>query len=470
VCGSCGAELAEGAKFCPDCGTKVGALAPAAVQEAPAQAAGARIEEKIEKIEVPQANVLKATKHFEKGSSYFDADKYDKAIQEFSAAIELNPNYDDAYTQRGASFWLMDDNATALLDLNHAVGLNPESFMAYFWRASVHELDGAYEDALYDAKKAIGLDKKSVNAYNLMGNSYTGLGDYANAVASYSQAIVLDANSSSSYLGRGRAYYNKEEYDKAVNDLDRAVKLDPQNEGCFYWRGMAYFSKDDFNRALQDFDKAVKLNPNDPYNYNMRGNAYYNQGIMDKAAGDYQAALNLSPGDETFAQNLANAQNGTPDDDSDDADDDGSDDDDPAAYSKCRSCGQTFQIQLQNNMTYQCPGCGEDVAVAFIGPGDGCNEIIGFQHQATGKALLGLGKAFLQGLLSDEEEDNKTKQSLFGRLFTKTVNARDFAECPICEHEFLLCPECGCSVRWPLNMDDDAAVKCGNCNTHMKHP
>jgi tetratricopeptide (TPR) repeat protein len=63
--------------------------------------------------------------HFLRGYNNFLLKKYREAINDFSAAINLNPEYLDAYFYRAKSRQAVGDYTGALKDLNHSREINP---------------------------------------------------------------------------------------------------------------------------------------------------------------------------------------------------------------------------------------------------------------------------------------------------------------------------------------------------------
>lgn len=61
-----------------------------------------------------------------KGIEFDKKGKYDEAIAEFDKAIELNPNFAEAYKNRGISFYHMEENKCAISDFSKAKELNPK--------------------------------------------------------------------------------------------------------------------------------------------------------------------------------------------------------------------------------------------------------------------------------------------------------------------------------------------------------
>jgi len=302
---------------------------------------------------------------------------------------------------------------------------------------------------------------------------------YDEAIKVLNESISLNPDNYSAFFWRGLAYESVEEYDKAINDYTETIRLEPSEKVTYSSRGRAYLSNEEYEMAISDFTEYIASDHTDAYAYNLRGNAYYNSGDFSSAIKDYNRAIKLKPKEKTFKENLQNAEEAlkndnneeeeTEEDDEVDAEEEENDED---GLFKCENCDAVITIEsdsIEHNSTYVCPNCNEEVEVSFWGTCEKCNKKVGFRHYSTGKQLLNLGLSFLEGYMADENKAKEMKKNFFGRVFSKVVDAAEYGECPFCKREYLMCPECEKSVRWPLNTDDDAVITC-SCGTKMKHP
>ena len=60
--------------------------------------------------------------------------QHSAAIQDYDAAIRLQPNYVDAYVNRGVAKSNLKRHAAAIQDFDTAVGLQPENALTYYNR------------------------------------------------------------------------------------------------------------------------------------------------------------------------------------------------------------------------------------------------------------------------------------------------------------------------------------------------
>ncbi len=97
----------------------------------------------------------RAVVHCEKGDSYQDKGQWDKAIAEYNKAIELNPEYAEAYYNRGTAYAQGKGQFDqAISDFTKAIELNPKHAKAYNNRGiTYYKLDQS-DHACDDFQKA----------------------------------------------------------------------------------------------------------------------------------------------------------------------------------------------------------------------------------------------------------------------------------------------------------------------------
>jgi tetratricopeptide (TPR) repeat protein len=532
ICPKCNAPIKAGVKFCPQCGTKVNAQGN---DLSPTEKAGQRnppstpVQHK--KVEVSPDDITRSEELIIKGSKLIDKEKYDEALKVLNESISLNPNNYLAFFARGKAYESVEEYDKAISDYTEAIRLDPSDKNSYFCRGRSYLGKEECEKAIPDFNEYIANNHTEAYAFNFRGNAYYGSGDYSSAIKDYNRAISLkpkdkefmktlqanlqnaedalqnesndeedDADESvnkgrklidkekydeaikvlnesislspDNYLAffwRGRAYEAVEEYDKAIGDYTEAIRLDPSDKDSYYCRGGSYLSNEEYEKAISDFNEYIATNHTNANAFNLRGNAYHASGDYSSAIKDYNKAIKLEPENEVFKENLQGSQAALQNEGNDDDDEE---EDVEGGLIKCENCNTIITIEPNSfamNADYECPNCNEEVSVSFWGFCDNCNEIVGFHHYSAGKTLLTIGKTILEGFLADENEVKKLKKDILGRVFSKIVNAAEFGECPFCEREYLLCPECGKTVRWPLNSDDNAVVQC-ECGTKMRHP
>ena len=156
-----------------------------------------------------------AAEYIERGESFVEEEKYPEAITDFSAALEMDRDSAEAYFQRGRAHYdyavqicigltgqppesvpflsdeVVEQLELAVDDYTSAVGLDPQYAKAYNnrgnARATLGDLEGGVED--YDA--ALELDGSLTLTYYNRGLIHYRLGNYQEATADLEKYLEL---------------------------------------------------------------------------------------------------------------------------------------------------------------------------------------------------------------------------------------------------------------------------------------
>lgn len=167
-----------------------------------------------------------AITYYNRGFGYQGTADYDRAIADYSKAIDLNPKFANAYNNRGTVYGIKGDHDRAIADFTKAIDLDPKDANAFNNRCFARAITGQAQAALADCDTALRLKP-----------------DYADAFAN-----------------RALAYYLLARYDEALADYDRALKLDPRAASSLYGRGMIKLKKGDPTGGI-DIAAAKALEP-----------------------------------------------------------------------------------------------------------------------------------------------------------------------------------------------------------------
>lgn len=199
------------------------------------------------------------------GSSAARSKRYDRAISLFTAALQSNHDKKVAcatYYCRAFAYSEKGELDKALNDWTAAIQLNPTNEDAYVDRGIVYSKKRNYKLAIRDASSAIELNPKLASAYNNRGACYYETGDFDKAIADFSEAMQFNPRRASTFDNRAMAYEDIDKFDKAMADYDRVLRIAPKDAEDYSVRGSAYFAKDHYKEAASAFEKAVQLSPN----------------------------------------------------------------------------------------------------------------------------------------------------------------------------------------------------------------
>jgi tetratricopeptide (TPR) repeat protein len=131
----------------------------------------------------------------------------DRAIQDLTLAIEVDPNSAPLHSARAALWVKKGNNKEALADYDEVVRLNPNDANAYNDRARVYLNRGEYLKADNDYSKVIELQPNDLNAWGNRGLGEFYKGDFAAATTDFKKAFEHQPNTYSAlwlYIAHSR--------------------------------------------------------------------------------------------------------------------------------------------------------------------------------------------------------------------------------------------------------------------------
>lgn len=229
------------------------------------------------------------------GNEFYEQKQYDKAIDAYTKAIEVDQKYQDAYFNRGIVYRNLKQYERALRNYARAIEIDPKHALSYNGRGIVYAELRQYDKAIEEYTKAIEMDSKYQDAFHNRGVTYAELNDHSKAIQDYTKAIEINPRHALSYNARGSSYRALKNDVKAIEEYSKAIEIDPKHPDAFYNRGTAYNDVNEYIKAVHDYTKAIEIDPGDALAYNGRGIAYKNLKQEGKAIEDYSKAIEIDP-------------------------------------------------------------------------------------------------------------------------------------------------------------------------------
>lgn len=167
-----------------------------------------------------------ATANFQKGMILKEAGDTAKSITSFQSAVELNPEYFDAYMQLGI-LMSVAKNPLAVEYFNTALKIEPKSIEALYGMGKFLQNAGEYENALKAYDKLLALSPENQDAVFNTGAIYFEQKKYDLAIKKFESIIQRDENFFRGYYGRGRCYEALGEKQKAIDDYRHCLAIKP---------------------------------------------------------------------------------------------------------------------------------------------------------------------------------------------------------------------------------------------------
>jgi tetratricopeptide (TPR) repeat protein len=143
-----------------------------------------------------------ARSHYLRGlAAAHSQEDFESAVQQFTEAIRIDPNYAEAYVARGcARLHNFNEHDLAIEDHTKAIGLQPDYALAYLHRADTYWDEGRNHEALNDCNKAISLSPSFAHTFWLRSQVLTELEEHERAKFDLERAKQLG------FVGDGRWY------------------------------------------------------------------------------------------------------------------------------------------------------------------------------------------------------------------------------------------------------------------------
>ena len=146
---------------------------------------------------------------------------YQEAMLHFDRAIQIWPEYGDAYLNRALAEHDQSQPAAALADLDKALDLDPDSTRAYNERGQIYLENGDTHRAIREFTKSIQLTP-TVDGHYQRGEAYEKLGEHQKAIADFDAAIVQSSEAPYAFRARAAARLASGDRAGATDDEQKA--------------------------------------------------------------------------------------------------------------------------------------------------------------------------------------------------------------------------------------------------------
>ena len=238
---------------------------------------------------------------FKQGMKKIDAGDIAGASNDFSGAIEQDPNLTDAYLNRGYILLLASNYDLAFKDYDKAISLDPANAYAYRNLGLAKQGLLKFAEAMTNFSESIKLEPTEADGYAYRANVKTDLRDWEGAIDDFNEALKLNQSDPEIYCFKASAEMWNREFENAVTDATRAIELNNKtnqvDKVLFAYQISAYAKVQlkEYDGALEDLDKAIQLRPHNPEILAERGSVHVCQNDFKAAEEDIAEAVRLAP-------------------------------------------------------------------------------------------------------------------------------------------------------------------------------
>jgi DNA-binding winged helix-turn-helix (wHTH) protein/tetratricopeptide (TPR) repeat protein len=230
-----------------------------------------------------------------KGRYYWNkhtGEGYEKAIEFFQEATQLDPSYALAYSGLADSYVAFDfygilppweTSPKAKTAAINALVLDDTLAEAHTSLACVKMMyERDWSNAEREFKKAIELDPHYAHAHNWYSHFLMAMGRIEESLAESQVAVKLDPLDDCVNQYLGWHYIHARQFDRAISQLEKTLEQNPAFFLAHVTLGMAYVQKGEFDKAIAQFQQAREID-GAPLLVGFLGHAYAMNGVRDKA-------------------------------------------------------------------------------------------------------------------------------------------------------------------------------------------
>jgi lipoprotein NlpI len=216
----------------------------------------------------------------------------DEIVEAADECIEKGGDRKQGLTVRSAGHLRAQRFDDAVADADAAIQIDPAYPDAWYYRGFAHEEAGLYDKAEHDFDKSVELGLAPGFAFRARGRVKFLQNNYVGAYDDFDALIQNNAEDQEAWRMRGAAAAVLERYDQAEADFDRAIALDNGDLKAFSGRAYVKYFTGRYAEAAADFKTALSAKPE-----GLKAAFLY---LAMRRAGDPDAAAELERQAETL--------------------------------------------------------------------------------------------------------------------------------------------------------------------------
>lgn len=235
----------------------------------------------------------------ERGRILLELGGNEAAESDFSKALETQQLEPNGWLDRACARIAIGKHALALEDINVSIALNPHSPSGYAMRAQLRLMQAGsneeLESVIVDLGRIQQIDAESAWALVKRADVYCRLNKFQLAIEDCTRALEIQPRDALAHGVRGFAAQQLEDLSTALEDCTRAIELGLKSPLVFLSRAVCWQAREKVDAALADCDSALDIAPEFAPAYNFRGLLHAGEGNLDGALEDFDRAARLAP-------------------------------------------------------------------------------------------------------------------------------------------------------------------------------
>lgn len=205
------------------------------------------------------------------GWDLYNNQQYQEAINYYDQAINLNPNFVEAWLAKAIALYDLEKYEEAITSLDEVINLDQTNADAYGMRGAIHILMKNQEKGISDLQKAAALyqSQNQQQAYQdtlellqiVQSESFnqTEQTEQTETTEDANNVVNFEEDNPYLYFDQGYSFYESKQYEEAINSFSKAIEIKPDFAEAYGLRGGVYFALGNKEEALSDLEIAAQL-------------------------------------------------------------------------------------------------------------------------------------------------------------------------------------------------------------------
>lgn len=195
---------------------------------------------------------------------------YEKAVEEFTRAIQLEPSLDEAYIGQASAYERLGKLNEAEKTYQQVINLRPQYWKGYNLLGIFYCRQAQYDQCATNFRKVVELTPESFRGYANLGAVYLAEGKYADAIQPLNQSLQIRATPGT-YANLGTAYFHQRRFPEAATAYTEATHLNDRDYHFWgnlgeaqYFAGNRQEADKAYRKGITLAEDALKVNARDP--------------------------------------------------------------------------------------------------------------------------------------------------------------------------------------------------------------
>lgn len=239
-------------------------------------------------------NSANAKEMYKQANTLYELQRYKDAISIYEKAVEIRPDYAQAWNGQAKTLSELKQYKKALLAYDKAIQIQPDYLEAWGGRGFTLNKLQRYTEAVASFDKVLQVEN-NYTLWNAKGEAFSNLNQFDAAIKSYEKAIELKPDYSDAWYNKARVLHNLKRYEEAISAYNKTVELKPDYSLAWYNQGNVQVNLNRYQEAFNAYDKAVQYKPEYYQAWLSRGNVLLKLQRYPEAVESFNQVIKYNP-------------------------------------------------------------------------------------------------------------------------------------------------------------------------------